>query len=201
MDATITPLLDTTQGIMKTEASNQVSPPPAYSSQPRLSLPRVPAGQTQFYPKIAQQPVQIERSVLAALISGAEDEDTGPEGDAEDTQSPIILRINTSIRISDNNNVVCFNDHPAEQAKAIARAVIVVLQENSSGQCGIPMVDEDGRPRPVRIEVDAAVDVGGTGNIVGNEKIVMNAMAQRVCRRQRDDSEDDDESPAKRRRS
>lgn len=145
--------------------------------------------------------MQIERSVLAALISGAEDDEACAEGDAEDTQSPIILRINTSIRISDNDNVVCFNDHPAEQAKAIARAVIVVLQENSSGQCGIPMVDEDGRPRPVRIEVDAAVDVGGTGNVVGNEKIVMNAMAQRIQRRrERDDSEDDDESPAKRRR-
>ncbi|EHK41078.1 hypothetical protein TRIATDRAFT_259095 [Trichoderma atroviride IMI 206040] len=127
------------------------------------------------------------------------------EDDADDDEgfSAISLRINTSVRISSNNNLVCLNDTPASHANAIAKAVVQAIQENSSGQCGIPMIDEDGRPRPVKIEVDAGITVEGSGNIVGNEEVVNQVLRMRSLRRKRsaDEDESDDAStqPTKRR--
>lgn len=140
----------------------------------------------------------IGREPITAVITGED------EGDADEGQSPISLRINTSVRISSNNNLVCCNTSPADNAKAIARAVVVALQENSSGQCGIPMIDEDGRPRPVKIEVDAGVEVQGTGNVIGDEKVINEVLRQTgQLRRQREAGEEDDgeEEPTKRRRT
>ncbi|KAG5964542.1 hypothetical protein E4U57_005222 [Claviceps arundinis] len=107
-------------------------------------------------------------SQQAPDTDSTEDSDT----DTDDSPSGIILRINTSVRISSNNNHVCINETPAQHANAIARAVVHAIQENSAGQCGIPMIDEDGRPRPVRIEVDAGLEVHGEGNVVGHEAFV-----------------------------
>lgn len=152
-----------------------------------------------MYSTLPSPPVVLGRAPLSAILASED------EADSEEGQSPISLRINTSIRISSHNNIVCFNDTPSEHANAIARAVVVALQENSSGQCGIPMIDEDGRPRPVRIEVDAGVEVQGSGNVVGNEKIVNDVLRQRrQLRRQRgqgSDEEDDQDESAKRRRT
>ncbi|EFY90820.1 hypothetical protein MAC_03183 [Metarhizium acridum CQMa 102] len=199
MEAAIATILDP-QGVLLKEAANGVSPPPAYSPQPRrLSLPRVPAVEAPYYHNMPQEPVVLGREPITAVVTGED------EGDAEEGQSPISLRINTSVRISSNNNLVCCNTSPADNAKAIARAVVVALQENSSGQCGIPMIDEDGRPRPVKIEVDAGVEVQGTGNVIGDEKVINEVLRQRGrLRRQRDAVEDGDngeEEPTKRRRT
>ncbi|OAA33031.1 hypothetical protein AAL_00496 [Moelleriella libera RCEF 2490] len=116
--------------------------------------------------------------------------------DDDEAQSPIHLRINTSVRVNSNNNVVCMRDTPAEHANAIARAVVRALQENSSGQCGIPMIDEDGRPRPVKIEVDAGMDVLGADNVVGNESFVRHVFTSNLRRKRRDEEEDEDEDEA-----
>jgi hypothetical protein len=203
MEAAMATIIES-RGSLSKETTNQVSPPPAYSPQSRpVNHARVPAGQVPFYHNLLlqQQQAVLGRTPSATLVA---DED---EADAEEGQSPISLRINTSIRISSNNNLICINDTPADHANAIARAVVVALQENSSGQCGIPMIDEDGRPRPVRIEVDAGMEVRGMGNVIGNEKVVNEVLRQRSDRRrQRDDSEEEEEieradEPAKRRRT
>lgn len=199
MEAATTTFVES-RGTMSKETTNQVSPPPAYSPQSRpISHTRVPTGEVPFYHNLLQQQAVLERTPSAALVA---DED---EADAEEGQSPISLRINTSIRISSNNNLICLNDTPADHANAIARAVVVALQENSSGQCGIPMIDEDGRPRPVRIEVDAGMEVRGMGNVIGSEKVVNEVLRQRSDRRrQRDDSEEEierEDEPSKRRRT
>ncbi|KHO00112.1 uncharacterized protein MAM_02035 [Metarhizium album ARSEF 1941] len=198
MEATIATILDPRGHLLK-EAASGVSPPPAYSPQPRrLSNAQVSAEEARYYHSSPRQPVMMGREPVTAIITGED------EADAEEGQSPISLRINTSVRISSNNNLVCCNTTPAENAKAIARAVVVALQENSSGQCGIPMIDEDGRPRPVRIEVDAGMEVQGIGNVIGNEKVINEVLRQRSeLRRRRDDGEDTDrhDGPAKRRRT
>ncbi|TWU77110.1 hypothetical protein ED733_008217 [Metarhizium rileyi] len=198
MESVIATILDP-QGILSKEAANGVSPPPAYSPQPRrLSHNGISAGETRSYPNLTQQSATLGQDAISAIITGDD------EGEAEEDQSPISLRINSSIRITSNNNLVCCNTSPADNAKAIARAVVVVLQENSSGQCGIPMIDEDGRPRPVKIEVDAGVDIQGTGNVIGNEKVISEVLRQRSQFRRRRDGEDEDdgeEEPAKRRRT
>uniref|UniRef100_A0A1Y1N2U9 Uncharacterized protein n=1 Tax=Photinus pyralis TaxID=7054 RepID=A0A1Y1N2U9_PHOPY len=67
----------------------------------------------------------------------------------------------------------------------------------ASGQCGIPMVDEDGRPRPIKIRVDASTEVVGADNVVGHEEIIIgesrrrvqfnNELLNRPAKRRRDD--------------
>lgn len=140
----------------------------------------------------------LNRSTLTDMLGGEQE-----CGEAEGS-SPISLRINTSISVTQDNNLVCITDSPEQQAKAIAHAVVRAMQENSSGGCGIPMIDEDGRPRPINIEVDASVAVEGSGNVVGSEAVVNEALLQRrrsPLRRQRDetDAEDDSAASAKRR--
>jgi hypothetical protein len=125
--------------------------------------------------------------------------------DDEEAQNPICLRINTSVNITQSNNIVCLSDTPpAEHAIAIANAVVKAMQENSSGNCGIPMIDEDGRPRPIKIEVDASMLVEGSGNVVGRQSVINEFLRQRGLRRARqatvEDEEQDTTSPSKRRR-
>ncbi|KAL6895805.1 hypothetical protein HDV57DRAFT_512339 [Trichoderma longibrachiatum] len=174
------------------------SPPPAYTPHTAPDLASQVRQQLRE-PFIMGRP-SVPDTVLEALAT--EDED---EQEQEESISPISLRINTSVSISKNNNLVCLTDTPASHANAIARAVVKAIQENSSGQCGIPMIDEDGRPRPVKIEVDAGITVEGSGNIVGNEAVVNEVLRQRSLTRKRAGDFDDDESdlsapPTKQRR-
>jgi hypothetical protein len=103
--------------------------------------------------------------------------------------SPLTLRINTSISILKNNNLICLSDSPANHATGIADAVTQAIQKHSSGNCGIPMIDGNGNPRPVRIEIDAGLVADGVGNVVGSEKIVQEVLRQRCeIKRQRENS-------------
>ncbi|KAH6606410.1 hypothetical protein Trco_005563 [Trichoderma cornu-damae] len=148
------------------------SPPPAYT--PRMaSDPEQLLRQQMRGPFTVGRPPMAE-AVLETMASENEDDEYQEEG-----TSAIWLRINTSVLISKNNNLVCLPDTPASHANAIAKAVVQAIQENSSGQCGIPMIDEDGRPRPVKIEVDAGITVEGSGNVVGSEDVVNQVLRQR----------------------
>jgi hypothetical protein len=148
-----------------------------------------------------QQP-QHPQAACTSMLSGdvSDDQDETSEG-----SSPIYLRIDTSINVSRSNNIVCLVATPAEQANAIAKAVVQALHEGSSGQCGIPMIDESGCPRPLKIEVDAGLVVEGTGNVIGSRDVIgelVSRHAESSLRRPRDEDEDEEDfTPAKRRRS
>lgn len=108
------------------------------------------------------------------------EEDTDDQGLGDDLpSSSLTIRINTSININKNNNVVCITDSPQQHANSIARAVTKAIQENSSGNCGIPMIDCEGNPRPLTIEVDAGTVVDGEGNMVGSEAFILKMMRRR----------------------
>ncbi|EQK98167.1 hypothetical protein G6O67_007000 [Ophiocordyceps sinensis] len=190
------------------DTSRPLSPPPAYAPSPQTLTARP-------WPTTCPRPLLMARCPTATLLSGS----AGDEGaEWEEGLSPISLRINTSVTVTSDDNMVCLVDTPATHANAIALAVVKALQQSSSGQCGIPMIDEEGRPRPVRIHVDAGLTVGGAGNVVGNEAVIREAARQRgghdVLRRRRSRSDDLDHggraeeggpeegggSPAKRRR-
>lgn len=188
------------------------SPPPAYTPrrQPDLAALTARAIQARHGLSSIGQMLQPSSSTIATLLDSADD-----EHDPEDS-SPISLRINTSINVSRSNNIVCLANSPADQANAIAQAVVKALHEGSSGQCGIPMIDENGAPRPLRIEVDAGLVVDGTGNVVGSSDSVNEVLRQRndttvLGRRPREESavedeqEEDEEDiyshPSKRQRS
>ncbi|KAM0216654.1 hypothetical protein ACHAPA_007604 [Fusarium lateritium] len=184
------------------------TPPPAYTPRRVPDFPSLAARMFQVRQSTLanmsgniQQP-QHPQAVLASMLSGdvSDDQDETSEG-----SSPICLRIDTSINVSQSNNIVCLIATPAEQANAIAKAVVQALHEGSSGQCGIPMIDESGCPRPLKIEVDAGLVVEGTGNVIGSRDIIGELASRRVeslLRRSRDEDEDEEDfAPAKRRRS
>ncbi|KAM0203867.1 hypothetical protein ACHAPI_000867 [Fusarium lateritium] len=184
------------------------TPPPAYTPRRVPDFPSLAARMFQVRQSTLanmsgniQQP-QHPQAVLASMLSGdvSDDQDETSEG-----SSPICLRIDTSINVSQSNNIVCLIATPAEQANAIAKAVVQALHEGSSGQCGIPMIDESGCPRPLKIEVDAGLVVKGTGNVIGSRDVIgelASRRAESLLRRPRDEDEDEEDfAPAKRRRS
>ncbi|KAI5466192.1 hypothetical protein BGZ63DRAFT_420696 [Mariannaea sp. PMI_226] len=146
---------------------------------------------------------QVGAQLLAVDSTDDDSEQTDPE-----SSTPINLRINASINVNRNNNVVCLDTTPAENANSIAQAVVKAMMEGSAGRCGIPMIDENGAPRPLRIEVDAGMVIEGEGNIVGSRQAVSDILRRQplplsLRRRREDDIEDQDQEHqlAKRRRS
>jgi hypothetical protein len=102
-----------------------------------------------------------------------EDEDEDVDMDAgDDGRSPIDLRVSTALHIQGDNNAVLVGATPVDHARAVAQAVISAIRQCSDATGGVPMIDEEGRPRPLNIAVDAGVSVEGSGNLLGNEEHV-----------------------------
>ncbi|KAK2591781.1 hypothetical protein QQS21_010540 [Conoideocrella luteorostrata] len=178
----------------KNDAPNHVSPPPAYSNP--FGLRAMSVEEFRLFTSVGNN-VELDRSPLVSILNNHPNDMDLDYGDGlhpEEGQSPICLRINTSVKVCSSSNIVCIKDTPSEHANAIARAVVQAIQENSSGQCGIPMVDEDGRPRPIKIEVDASMEVEGQENVVGNEDVIGQALQQRRKRDHQDDEDEDSEA-------
>lgn len=184
---------------------SNVAPPP-YTPPRRPSLAGLTARGIELS-SLSHRTVQGEsrlyqRPLVTTMLP--EDQD---DSDGSNALSPLNLRINTSINITKGNNLICLTESPASHANAIAEAVSQAIQKNSSGNCGIPMIDGNGNPRPVKIEVDAGMVVDGIGNVIGNEKIIDEVLRQRAdlrrqdLRRPREDSIGAEPEPSKRRRS
>ncbi|PHH72303.1 hypothetical protein CDD82_6043 [Ophiocordyceps australis] len=167
-----------------TTAAGTTSPPPAYSAcysrqtqqqqylvHRQLQLQRLQQLRQRSMSPFAQ-PVHLDR---ANLLRGSAMADR--PGD-DDTASPISMYINTSVHVVNNQNLVALADTPSAHANAISQAIAKALRENSSGQCGIPMIDEDGRPRPLQVHVEAGILVEGSENIVGSEAAVCSMARQ-----------------------
>jgi hypothetical protein len=198
------------------------SPPPAYAPPPStnipLTLPQLTAmrlrrleSQTAYLNNT--NTTNIHRPLTTTILSGGpdfcndvDDDDLAEGGDEdEDVQRALCLRINTSVSITQSNNIVCLADTPsAEHATAIANAVVKAIQENSSGNSGIPMIDGNGHPRPIKVEVDASMLIEGSGNVVGNAPIINEYFRQGGLRRSRAVTQEGDGQeaapPSKRRR-
>lgn len=186
-----------------TPRSSGNASPPAYTPRRHIDL-------TQFAARVIQ--AQAQGANIAQVLGPRPyttilpyAADHHEEQQEEDECSPISLRITTAVNVTKDNNIVCINSTPAEQANAIAAAVTQAIQRTSSGQCGIPMIDEDGRPRPLKIEVDASMLVEGSGNVVGTQEMISGVLGKQSLRRQREESEEPEaessSAGAKRRRS
>lgn len=82
----------------------------------------------------------------------------------QDDGNPIELRICTTVQVEGDNNAVLLTASPAAHAKVIAEAVAATVRHAGGMNGGIPMIDEEGRPRPFRISVSAGVNIEGSGN-------------------------------------
>lgn len=148
------------------------------------------SGLQQTYLRQQQQPVinTTQRTLTTHVLNDTADEAYCGEEDTEASLFPLTMRINTAISVSKNDNIVCLSDTPTQHASTIAAAVSKAIEQSSSGSCGIPMVDGDGNPRPIRIEVDAGTVVDGQRNVVGTEAAVLNILRQREVMRQQQGS-------------
>lgn len=120
-------------------------------------------------------------------LDGPHDDD----GDDND-RSPIDLRITTTVQVMGDNNAILLTALPAEHAKAIAEAVTATVREAAGTYGGIPMIDEEGRPRPFKISVAAGMYIEGAGNVLGNADHIMQSLGKR----KRDESEGDGDGEA-----
>jgi hypothetical protein len=96
------------------------------------------------------------------------------DSDSEDENSPkklseIHLKINTPLLIQGNNNHISIDT--SVNAAKISLAVVNALRQMSNASGGVPMIDEDGRPRPIKIDVAAETRVVGSGNVVGDKAV------------------------------
>ncbi|KAK7744913.1 hypothetical protein SLS53_003146 [Cytospora paraplurivora] len=101
-----------------------------------------------------------------------ENEEMDDDDDEVDCHSPIDLHISTALH-----------------------AVMSAIRQCSDMNGGIPMVDEEGRPRRIDIAVDAGVSVERSGNVLGIKKHVIPALgrdngADGGGKRERDNGDD-----------
>lgn len=170
-------------------------PQPAPPPPPPPPVPRRPA----------QAPVVDARDLgfrvsLADYLNAAPNNDDDEHSDDEygaANRSAVTVRISTAVRVSGDGNVVCIAASPAETAGAVAEAVTHSLRDDG-GAGVVPMIDEEGRPRPLRIEIEAGVEVHGEGNVLGGEEVVMRALGKR---RRGEDEEGEAGRPRRRRRA
>jgi hypothetical protein len=107
-----------------------------------------------------------------------------PHDDDDDDRSPIELRITTTVQVEGDNNAILLTASPAAHAQVIAEAVTATVRQAGGMNGGIPMIDEEGRPRPFRISVSAGMNIEGSGNVLGNADHVMRFLGGK---RKRDD--------------
>ncbi|KAK7719968.1 hypothetical protein SLS64_002149 [Diaporthe eres] len=112
----------------------------------------------------------------------------------EDDRSPIELRIMTTIQVEGDNNAILLTASPAEHARAIAEAVTATIRQAGGMNGGIPMIDEEGRPRPFKITISAGMNIEGSGNVLGNADHVLLHLGRK--RKRDDNGGDGDEAVA-----
>ena len=92
------------------------------------------------------------------------------EDDEDDEQEPtsnVSITIKAAVTITGNNNVISI-DSAATGCK-IAVAIVTGLRQISGIAGGVPMIDENGRPRPIIIDVDAGTRIEGSDNVLGEK--------------------------------
>lgn len=137
--------------------------------------------------------------------------DDGEDGEYDDSNnSAIVIRISTGVRVSGDDNVVCLaggaangqtnnnngqsssSSAAADHARSIAEAVTAAIRQGGEQDVGgIPMIDEEGRPRGIRVQIEAGIEVRGKGNVLvdggeeGEGYAVVGALADRLVKRQK----------------
>lgn len=103
----------------------------------------------------------------ANMFNPAGDDDD--EDDEYPNQSIVKLTIDAPTHIRGDNNLVSLE--PSATGSKIALAIISGLQQMSGSAGGVPMIDENGRPRPIRVEVKAETTIEGSRNVVGERAV------------------------------
>lgn len=96
-----------------------------------------------------------------------EEEEEGPENDVPGEKlSSIKITIKCPLFIKGDGNLVAIDT--AASANKIATGVVGALRSMSMSGHGVPMIDEEGRPRPITVTAIAEVNIEGSKNVVGD---------------------------------
>jgi hypothetical protein len=108
----------------------------------------------------------------AMPVTRADFEDDGDENEGDDLQnlSAIRLFIDTPLTVVGDNNMIALD--ASVSASKIALAVVQALKQMTMEGIGVPMIDEDGRPRPIKVNVVAETTVTGSKNVVGERAVL-----------------------------
>lgn len=88
--------------------------------------------------------------------------------------SPITIGINAPMSISGSRNSLIIP--PETFTKLIYENVLRALRDASAGEMGIPMIDQDGRPRPINIDITAGITIDGDCNFIGKSPQFVSAV-------------------------
>ncbi|TVY56036.1 hypothetical protein LCER1_G002191, partial [Lachnellula cervina] len=100
-------------------------------------------------------------------VDSSDDED---EVEEAPRLSEIHIMINTPLMITGDGNTVSVD--VALNAAKVSAAVVSALKQMSSTGGGVPMIDGDGKPRPVTMEITAEIKVEGSNNVVGDKAVL-----------------------------
>jgi len=90
--------------------------------------------------------------------------------DDEDGFKGVVVIIKTPLNITGNCNLIAID--PSASSVHIAHEIVEAVRKIPAGDSGIPMTDDEGNPRALKIVVDAPMSIHGAKNIVG-ERAVM----------------------------
>lgn len=177
--------MDTLIGLPEQSTCSPPTPPPAYCPRqvPSGTNPYLSACSARDQEGHAMAPchriiVDAAEAGIAAAWNNVDDY----SDDEDREQSAIIMSISTEVRVSGDGNVLCISNRPAKTAQLIAEAVTqAIRQSNSEEHGGVPMIDEQGRPRPLRINIEAGLVIDGKRNVVASEANVVKRLLAMQC--------------------
>ncbi len=137
----------------------------------------------------APPPAYTYQPINPQVAAQIENDDAEPDMDA--THSPINIRISSPITVIGDENLIAIE--PAEMASRMANAIIRSIRDCSMACAGIPMIDEEGRPRPIDVQVDAGITVRGNRNTTGGGAVLLGLRATRNLKRPMQQTDDDHE--------
>ncbi|KAK0104477.1 hypothetical protein ONS95_004766 [Cadophora gregata] len=178
---------------------NMAAPPPRAPSQAsaagrggHAALPRGGAGayarSAPHGPLSNRVPVPFQPQAMyqgfpmgpAGANNNNADDDEDSDSDDEDSTA-IRLNIFTPINVRGDGNLIAMDT--SATATTIAQGVVDALRCLTYGDDkGVPMIDEDGRPRPIKVNVKAPLTILGSRNLMG-ERAVMERLAPTVATR------------------
>ncbi|KAG4439811.1 hypothetical protein IFR05_004709 [Cadophora sp. M221] len=116
-------------------------------------------------------------SILNTGNNNAQESDSDSDSDDDDDNSAICIKIFTPINVRGDSNLIAIDT--SVTATQITRGVVDALRNMSYGvgdDQGVPMIDADGHPRPIKVTVSAPMTVLGSKNLMG-ERAVMERIA------------------------
>jgi len=144
--------------LLATLATEQNPAPPAYTIA------------NQINPILSTGPDSFTNYEMQANFSDDDDED----------QAPVTLSISTPLHITGDDNLVAVDTSLA--AAKIATAILSAMKQMSMGGAGIPMFDDDGKSRAIKVVVDATTKIDGHSNVVGEGGVLMASLKIKMGR-------------------